>query len=160
MLFPFWYPCYHLFLVFQHFNWCGCFVFVLGTWNRVPPKNGPPAKLFSGKAQKSIRGRPTKSTGPIEQMSAEQPSKVRLPTNLTVEQPSESGPLSNSTRRSTNQSIEQRSKTIAKKNRCNTAKPHRHDGTSPAMLGLWKRYRGVSIKHDDIYVSLLTCGTK
>jgi hypothetical protein len=52
----------------------------------------PPAKQLIVKVQKASRGWVTKPTSsPTEQIPAEQPGEVGLPSNLPAEQPSEAG---------------------------------------------------------------------
>jgi hypothetical protein len=142
-----------------------------------PLKNGPLAKQFGGKTQKATWRRP------IKQMSVEQPNEARLPTNMLVEQPSDA-------RLSTNLITEQPSETGSPTNPMRqghratqqgyrpTSPPsnpaRRHPGRVDLVLpnyvdttghhwtvpGPWKWHRGVSVKHDDGYVYLLTCGTE
>jgi hypothetical protein len=145
---------------------------VLGTWEHGtqrrpprPPKNGPPAKQFGGKAQKATRGQPTKSTDPSNKCSLSNLARrgcrpTRSPNNLAgrdrrptqrvriVDQPSEAGPLSNPTRRQLGRAD------VVLPNHVDTTGHHR------AMPGPWKQHRGVSVEHDDRYVTLLSRGTE
>jgi hypothetical protein len=85
---------------------------------------------------------------PIEQMSAKQPSKARLPSNLPTEQPSETGLPSNPTRyghRPTGPSSTSnlaRRQSALKESRPSTIKLRRHDGTSPSHVCIVEATKG------------------
>jgi hypothetical protein len=91
-------------------------------------------------------------------LPVEQPSEARLLTNLPPNQPSEVGLPTNPARRGYRETQQGDSwlsgrAGLVLSNHVDTMRHHR------AMPRLWKWYQGVSIKHDDEYVSLLTRGT-
>jgi hypothetical protein len=100
------------------------------------PKNGLPAKQFSGKAQKATRGQPTNSTLPPKEnpsarrgcrptWSSSNPARrgcrpTYSPSNPARQGYQPTGPSSNLARR----------QLTPRKSRPSTIKPGRHDGTS------------------------------
>jgi hypothetical protein len=150
----------------------------------------PPSKQLDVKVQKASRGWPAKPTSsPIEQIPAEQPSKVGLPSNLPTKQTSEAGlptkpPTeqpskvgyrpnhlsSNPARRGcrptcTPSNLARRQSALGRtpllKGRADLV-PSSHVGTMEhhqTMPRPCKRHRRVSIKHNARYVSSLTSGT-
>jgi hypothetical protein len=128
-----------------------------------PPRDGPPnwpahqtnvrrATQRGEAADQSAR----RTTQRCE--ATDQPDHWATQRDGIADQPNEAGAPTNPARLPTNQSAKQPSKTTPKKSRPSTTKLSTgHHWTVPRP---WKWHQGVSVKHDDGYVYLLTRGTE